>query len=565
MKIIALSSLLLIIPAAVSAAESEPTIPLGLCNSSFQPAGGSFEFLNEDPANYDVDGEPALGNIYFTQLPVFDESNPQENNALYRWANRFHVLSRETTVSQQILFESGQPYDVRLLQETARLLRSQGYLFDADIRPVRQCNDQIDIEVITRDNWTFSPSISLDRSGGENFISAGIRETNILGLGKELLAKYSEDEDRDSYELAYKDENLFGSRIRNTTKIVDSDDGSTQLFDLGLPFFSLGSRRAWNINLENDDRIDEQFYRGDEISEIRHEVDSYTLEYGFSRGLEDGVANRWSFGYSYETDVFKPGEDLPPPDEIPGDGKLSYPFVKFESIEDNYETGFNFDRIQQTEDLHLGHQLVTKIGYAAEDFGSDANYMVLDAFYSDTLAFDGRQLWQHRFNLSGAWNLDASEADDMVLKYESRYFRRQTDIRSLFAGFEAVYSKNLSTEKQIYMGGSTGARAFDNRFQVGDRSVLLTVEERFYTDIHLFNLVRVGWAVFADVGRAWETDTESGMEDDYLANIGFGLRLASSKAATGRVSHIDFAFPLTNQDDPDVDNFQIAFTVQSSF
>ena len=55
------------------------------------------------------------------------------------------------------------------------------------------------------------------------------------------------------------------------------------------------------------------------------------------------------------------------------------------------------------------------------------------------------------------------------------------------------------------------------------------------------------------------------MEDDYLANLGFGLRLASSKAASGRIAHIDFAFPLTNRGDRDVKDIQIAFNIKGTF
>ena len=57
----------------------------------------------------------------------------------------------------------------------------------------------------------------------------------------------------------------------------------------------------------------------------------------------------------------------------------------------------------------------------------------------------------------------------------------------------------------------------------------------------------------------------NGVEDKVLADVGFGLRLASSKAASGRIAHIDFAFPLTNRGDPDVRSLQIAFNVKGTF
>jgi|TARA_B100002003_G_scaffold191345_1_gene180425 hemolysin activation/secretion protein len=190
---------------------------------------------------------------------------------------------------------------------------------------------------------------------------------------------------------------------------------------------------------------------------------------------------------------------------------------------------------------------------------------VVEGLFSDTLFFNDDVLWQHSLEWEGLWNLDEDVAEDVQVSYETRYFRRQTDNRSFFASLEAVYSKNLNGHRQVVLGGLTGARAFDNRFQVGDRSLLLTLEERLYTDIHLWNLIRVGGALFVDMGRAWEPGFDNGVEDELLANIGVGLRLASSKAASGRIAHIDFAFPLTNRNDRDARNLQISVNIKGRF
>ena len=45
-------------------------------------------------------------------------------------------------------------------------------------------------------------------------------------------------------------------------------------------------------------------------------------------------------------------------------------------------------------------------------------------------------------------------------------------------------------------------------------------------------------------------------------NLGFGIRLASTKADDGRIIHIDFAFPLTNRDDPLVNSSEITVTIK---
>ncbi|MDP6414243.1 MAG: hypothetical protein QGG54_04320, partial [Gammaproteobacteria bacterium] len=294
-------------------------------------------------------------------------------------------------------------------------------------------------------------------------------------------------------------------------------------------------------------------------------IEDFELEYGFSQGLVNGTVKRWSIGYRYRNDEFGLGDELPPPVQFPDDKELSTVYFEYEVLQDYFDTAFNLDQIYRTEDIHLGYHLSNRFGVAADAFGSDQDRLVVDGFFSDTLFFNNDVLWQHSLEWEGLWNLDEDVAEDVQISYETRYFRRQTDNRSFFASLEAVYSKHLNSHRQILLGGLSGARAFDNRFQVGDRSLLLTLEERLYTDIHLWNLIRVGGALFVDVGRAWEPGFDNGVEDDLLANIGVGLRLASSKAGSGRIAHIDFSFPLTNRSDRDVRDLQVSFNVKSRF
>ncbi|MCH8173613.1 MAG: BamA/TamA family outer membrane protein [Proteobacteria bacterium] len=566
MKIITLCCALTIFTVRTAiAAEVETRVGAPACSSVFEPASGAYLFVQEESIDYDIADNARVGEIYYTRLPIFDEANPGENNAVFRWANRFHILTRENVVSQQVLIARGDQYDERLIAETGRLLRKQAYFYDVDVRPVRLCGGEVDVEVITRDNWSLTPNIAFDRSGGENSYSFGIRDSNILGLGKQFEIASSEDTERRSQQLIYEDHNVLGSRVRTRSKYIDSDDGSSRLFELNLPFFSLDSRRSWGIFLEDGEREDKQYFRGDDISKLEHDIKDFKVEFGWSAGLEDNVSSRWTLGYHYRRDEFRRSDELPPPSVFPTDRELSYPYVGFESIEDKFDTAFNLDQIYRTEDLQLGQHLSSTLGFASSALGSDQDRVVAAGFFSDTLMYTDDILWQHTLEWEGSWNLDSKAVEDVVISYETRYFRQKTSRRAFFASFEAIYSRNLNTNTQIFFGGLTGARAFDNRFQVGDRRVSLTLEERIYTDIHLFNLIRVGGAFFFDVGRAWKSGVDNGVEDELLADIGFGIRLLSSKSASGRVVHIDFAVPLTNRNDPDVNKIQIAFNIKSSF
>ncbi len=528
-------------------------------------ADETYPFLRQLPLTESPDSQVVVDSIEFSQLRIFDENNPDENNALFRWANRFHALTRSSTVEQLLLFEEGDKVAGRTLEETARILRNQSYFFDADLRLLSNCADRVKVEVITKDTWSLTPNLGFDRSGGENTYTIGLRDSNLLGLGKLLAIESSEDLDRRSNEIAYTDPNVLGTWVRNRTVFTDSDDGSRQQFELALPFYALDSRKSWGFSVQNESRIDTQYFLGEEVSEVDHDIETAELHYGWSRGLIDEHYIRWSTGIRYRRDKYASGRDLPSPLILPTDRELLYPFLQVEAGEDRFVTAFNFNEILRTEDLYLGHRLFARIGYAAKGFGSDRSRVVLEGEYLDTLFYDSRQLWQYDLSWNALLNQDNGHSEDVIFSFNTRYFFRQSDRWSFFARLNGSYSHNLSRERQLFMGGESGVRAFDNRLQVGDRNLVLTLEERIYTDLHLFNLIRVGGALFVDMGRAWTPGTVSGLEDPWLANVGFGLRLMSSKAASSRIAHLDFAFPVSNRNNPVVDKVQIAFNIKSRF
>lgn len=70
--------------------------------------------------------------------------------------------------------------------------------------------------------------------------------------------------------------------------------------------------------------------------------------------------------------------------------------------------------------------------------------------------------------------------------------------------------------------------------------------------------------IFTDVGRAWFDDgRNNGPDDGVLTDVGFGLRLASSRIEVQRMLHLDFAFPLEGDDS--VDQVQVLLRGRSRF
>jgi hypothetical protein len=103
-------------------------------------------------------------------------------SGFYRLANRLHIRTRSVTVRDQLLFAPGQPWRAERVKETERLLRDLEYLEPERIQS-RVVGDSVDVEVVTRDQWTTNPELNLERGGGRTFGSIGLTERNLLGLG----------------------------------------------------------------------------------------------------------------------------------------------------------------------------------------------------------------------------------------------------------------------------------------------------------------------------------------------------------------------------------------------
>jgi hypothetical protein len=106
-------------------------------------------------------------------------------------------------------------------------------------------------------------------------------------------------------------------------------------------------------------------------------------------------------------------------------------------------------------------------------------------------------------------------------------------------------------------------RGYPLRYQAGERRAILNVEQRFFTDWYPWRLFRVGYAVFADVGRVGGRDPRATPSLGTLYDVGMGLRLSSPRSSGRNVVHIDLAFPLNRT--PAIDGSQLVVETRASF
>ena len=502
-----------------------------------------------------------IGEIHIAVGDIFDPTIHGEDGWLYRTANKLHINTRPSVIRKQLLFESGDPYSHRLVQETERILREQDFLYDAVIVPTAYDGKVVDLEVRTRDVWTLNPGLNFSRKGGENAVGVQVEENNLLGTGRSLAFEWDKNVDRTTLGVTYFDPHFLRAFNRFTIGYADADDGDTKLLVFNRPFYALDVRQAGGASLFDNERIDYRYELGKKVGEFRHWDEYYEAYHGRSSGLREGWVRRWTFGASYERDRFEPEPDKPLAGPLPPDRKLAYPWIGFELLEDGYQERVNQDQIHRTEDVLVGLRAAVRVGASSDAFGADDDAIVARATLSDgadllpNLSVFGSMLASGR--------LQGGSLENGMLSADGRLYWTTSKKTKFYAALSGTVTERLDEELQLTLGGDNGLRGYPLRYQAGTSRALLTLEERIYTNWYPFRLFHVGAAAFFDMGRTWGTDVTGAESLGLLKDVGVGLRFGSSRSSFGNVLHVDVAFPLDGNDD--IDSVQLLVTTKGSF
>ena len=532
--------------------------PAASSAAAFASAHGSLDPLSLD---YLESVDAVVGDIVIRNGDVFDTSDPAESGAFYRIINALHMETGADVIRRQLLIESGAQLNASEIAEAERMLRANAFLRSATIRPIAYANGEVDLEVITEDTWSLSPSLSFSRKGGTNTGGFELEEKNLLGTGSEIKLGYKSTIERDETFFGYHDVQLGSSRLELGLELADNSDGSAQKLLLQQPFYGLDTHSAGGIRIDLFEQVDPWYQLGKVIDETGHVGRRAEVFYGWSDGLVNGRVQRLSVGLGYDVHKFSGVDGKPPRPGTPADRRDIYPFVAWEHLEDRYETTRNADNIHRVEDRYIGMRLAAKLGYAATAFGSgdDAWLYAFEAergfkpTESDTLMLFGR----------AEGRSVTTQPDSFLAETGTRWYHRQTPRRLLYSEVRFRAGEMLDPDEQVVLGGDTGLRGYPARYQAGDYEALLTLEQRFYTDYYPFRLFRVGAAAFFDAGRVWNTIDGPSSDLGLLRDIGLGLRIGSPRSSTGRMVHIDLAWPLDGPED--IKGAQLIIETSKSF
>ena len=344
-------------------------------------------------------------------------------------------------------------------------------------------------------------------------------------------------------------------------RISDNSDGKSNLVSVVRPFYALDTRWSAGGWALDDDRRSALYVLGDEAAEYQHERIYQTLFGGWSKGLQNGWVRRWTAGLVRDDNRFSSVPDATLPPEIPEDRNLRYGFVGLEIIEDQYETSRNRDQMGRTEDFYLGARLSAALGWSDESIGADRDALIFSA--RANRGFGSLDKTALLLSASTDGRVESGHAVNSLLTVDARYYRTQSEKRLFFATLSATLGHSLDIDNPVQIGGDSGLRGYPLRYQSGDSKMLVTIEQRYFTDWYPFRLVRIGGAIFADAGRVWGRDPLQGRRFDWLSDVGFGFRFAPTRSSSGKMVHVDIAFPLGG--DESIDSVQFLLEAKRSF
>ena len=503
-----------------------------------------------------------VGSINIRRLNVFSEE--QAVSWPYKLANEVHVVTSEALIRRQLLFQSGDVVDHHGLLESERWLRRNEYLSSAlitvDEDTEAACNRPLDLIVTTQDQWSLTPHLSLASGGGDTRLGLGVTEKNLLGQGVAVRVRRVENIDRDSNQFGVSSEHLLGSRYTGRVWWSDSDDGETLHASLGKPFYALDTAQSWQIEVEDRSWKQGRFAGGERLSERLVTSKSLSMVAGHLVNATSTRAFRWYWGARISREANSMDVALGEPSPLGAERRQAIAFVGFQSVEDRFLSTSDVDLAGMPEDIRLGANIWGYGGYS-QGKGAIGNRPWWKVGASLAPVGNERDLLELSFASEGFKGADQSPSEwdaSMAL----RWLQKQGDGVALQLKGEVGRSVQTFTGRERYLGTMSGLRGFRERLVAGATSTKLTVERRKVFSSEWFNVVRLGWSLYADAGRVWDSSTPNDLAGTWLTNVGIGLRVIPTRAEKGKVLHVDFAVPLSHRNHPDVDRFEVSVAIR---
>jgi len=518
--------------------------------------------------------EGRIASIQVESLEVFNLNEFQEGSfarGVFRTANTLHINTSESYLLSELLFGEGDCFDPFLLEESARILRSRGFIKWAEVTSERQPDGEVAVRVQVQDDWTLKLGLGLSFDEGINLEELLLQENNLFGRGMTVgLARVQA---REILENSV----LFGAtRLFGTSWTFNGTGGKTRQGpfveeSLKFPFTSELSRVAFAQAFEF--REDYFPYSTSGVENPTHVLLpfkrlfaqlTYSQRFGDPGGLWvlGGGLSRESLEFPEGADELRivVDEDFADllggteaeADEVQGQsGPLSATRVSlfggFRNIDFVLREGL--DAVLAPQDVRVGSEVTLSLSPSVSFLGRDADAKDLhgrvDIFWGGA---PGAWVISTEAKAEGRYVRDADATPegwrDMISEVDLKAYFKPGGVRghTLLGRFSAARSWSMDRPFQLTAGGREGVRGYSQDAFPGGRRVLLSLEDRF--PIVEAEVIDAGMVLFGDLGRVWGQDVPYGVDSEWRSSVGLGFRLNLPGGAI-RTMRADFTLPLS--------------------
>jgi outer membrane protein assembly factor BamA len=481
---------------------------------------------------------------------VFHLDKAKGPEKLLRLADSFHVRTRDGIIRRELLFAAGDPYDPAILAETERALRLLPLFRKVEIEGVKSSSGTVVI-VRTWDAWSLNVTADFKRSGGANTVVAGAGENNLMGSGKAVNAAYNQTGAAITRTAAYHDPLFLRQKLDFQVSGVDSTESRAYSLSLARPFYS--SLTRWSLS-GGGDYGDTPWTVWQGINpagsvERRGYDANVTYAYAFkptthrtfrlSAGLLERRADYNALPTSYAAPALF----------VPATEQHSDVTVGAEYQELNFIKERRIQKLSRVEDLNLGWDVLPSLTYGPDlralgDTGAEfiprlTVRKVFGTEYYQYLALRGDYSSAY---INGGNGLQLATID-------TQYFLHFLERHTLAAHLAFSHGWRLDGPSQLTLGEYNGLRGYRNGQFSGNRSLLISTEDRIFFAENIWKLVDAGGVVFADSGYAWMPD-QSMRLSDLKSSVGVGLRFAATRSSANVPVRIDFAKAFNDNNSP---------------
>lgn len=468
-------------------------------------------------------------------MGVFDSA--EASNWLFRLVNKLHYGTRESVIRPEVLFRAGAPFDSAAAAESVRNLRALGLFRDINIIPVHTDSGTVE-RLTTWDAWSTTIGLDAQSTGNQVSYNAAFIESNFLGTGSRVLARYGKYPDHTALELEFAHPRLISNRIGVDLYHQQRSDGNQTVVTLDQPFRALASPSGISLTAREFDGRVLRYFAGQPVASDTQENRTAQLVFQAARAIHADAAGYLRIGLIAQllrNDYAEESATAPFPQHVVF---TAGPTLSLSRA--HFKTTTNYEHLQLTEDVDLsstltvGALVVTKAGGDTRNGIAPFTTFRVGAEIPDGFGILGG-LASGLFSSSGLDSGTAVVAGTAILRLGGNRQR-------LLLHVEGGVSRNAAPVDQFDLGFGLGPRAFGSHAFTGDRYHFSTAEYRYTLVPEVGRILGIGLAAFADYGGAWF----AGAAPRTGTDVGVGVRLGPTRQADLRTLRVDLVRRLAN-------------------